>query len=150
MDSINPNDYEVFDAKGKIVGRLASTVAKRILQGKKVAIINSESAIISGDRKSIIKGYKTKVNLMNKVNPDHSPYWPRRPDMLMKRIIRGMLPYRKPRGKTAYRNLRVFIGEPEVFKNAKIIEIESKDPRDMYVGYITMKELSRSLGYDKI
>jgi len=150
MDSINPNDYEVFDAKGKIVGRLASTVAKRILQGKKVAIINSESAIISGDRKSIIKGYKTKVNLMNKVNPDHSPYWPRRPDMLMKRIIRGMLPYRKPRGKTAYRNLRVFIGEPEVFKNAKIIEIESKDPRDMYVGYITMKELSRSLGYDKV
>jgi len=150
MDSINPNDYEVFDAKGKIVGRLASTVAKRVLQGKKVAIINSESAIISGDRKSIIKGYKTKVNLMNKVNPDHSPYWPRRPDMLMKRIIRGMLPYRKPRGKAAYRNLRVFIGEPEVFKNAKIIEIESKDPRDMYVGYITMKELSRSLGYDKI
>jgi large subunit ribosomal protein L13 len=150
MDSINPNDYEVFDAKGKIVGRLASTVAKRVLQGKKVAIINSESAIISGDRKSIIKGYKTKVNLMNKVNPDHSPYWPRRPDMLMKRIIRGMLPYRKPRGKTAYRNLRVFIGEPEVFKNAKIIEIESKDPRDMYVGYITMKELSRSLGYDKV
>jgi large subunit ribosomal protein L13 len=150
MDSINPNDYEVFDAKGKIVGRLASTVAKRVLQGKKVAIINSESAIISGDRKSIIKSYKTKVNLMNKVNPDHSPYWPRRPDMLMKRIIRGMLPYRKPRGKTAYRNLRVFIGEPEVFKNAKIIEIESKDPRDMYVGYITMKELSRSLGYDKV
>ncbi len=146
----NVSDYEVFDARGKVAGRLASVVAKKVLQGKKVAIVNAEEAIISGDKKGIVDNYRTRVNLKNKVNPDHSPYWPRRSDLLLKRIIRGMLPYRKPRGKSAYRNLRVFIGIPDTFKDAKFVEIESKDPRSMYTGYITMKELSNRLGYEKV
>ncbi|MEM3227933.1 MAG: hypothetical protein QXK65_03255, partial [Candidatus Micrarchaeaceae archaeon] len=65
-----------------------------------------------------------------------------------KRIIRGMLPYRKPHGKSAYRNLRVFMGVPEALKDAKRTEIESKNPKEMYVSHITLKELSKSLGYE--
>jgi ribosomal protein uL13 len=150
MEKLNPKDYEIFDGENKILGRLASVVAKKILSNKKVAIINAENMIISGDPVVIAKRYTTRLNLQEKANPEHSPYWSRRSDMLVKRIVRGMLPYNKARGKEAYRNLRVFNGVPEDFKGVKPIEIESKDPKKIYTGYITMKDLSRRLGYDKV
>ncbi|MCL4389003.1 50S ribosomal protein L13 [Candidatus Marsarchaeota archaeon] len=139
----------VYDAKGKILGRLASQVAKSLLMGNEVSVINSEHAIISGNRKDIIQRYKTRVNLKEKANPEHSPYWSRRPDLLVKRIIRGMLPYRMPRGKSAYRKLKVYIGVPAELSGKKPIEIESKDPKGMYVNHMTIKELSSMLGYTR-
>ncbi len=137
----------IYDAKGKILGRLASHAAKSLLQGNEVSIINAESAIISGSRKDILKKYRTRVNLKEKANPEHSPYWSRRPDLLVKRVVRGMLPYRKPSGKAAYKRLRVYIGMPNELSSQKLIETEAKDPKSMYVGSITVKELSRLLGY---
>ncbi|MDE1810722.1 MAG: 50S ribosomal protein L13 [Candidatus Micrarchaeota archaeon] len=140
----------VYDAKDKVLGRLGSEVAKSLLKGNEVAIINAQDAIITGTKKVIVARYKTRLNLQEKENPDHSPYWPRRSDMLVKRVIRGMLPYRKkPSGKAAYRRLRVYIGVPEIYKNTKPIEIISKNPKSIYVGYITMGHLSKLLGYDK-
>ena len=38
----------VIDAKGHLVGRMASYVAKQIQQGQKVVIVRCESALISG------------------------------------------------------------------------------------------------------
>ncbi len=140
---------KVYDAKGKVLGRLASTVAKSLLNGDSAVVINSENAIISGSKKMILARYKTRINLIEKANPEHSPYWSRRPDMLVKRIIRGMLPYRMPRGKDAYRRLRVYMGTPEEFAKAKAIDVESKKPNDLYVGYVTIAELSRLLGYER-
>ena len=139
----------VFDADKKVLGRLASIVAKNLLNGSEVVVVNSEKAIISGSKRVILERYRTRVNLKEKANPEHSPYWSRRPDFLVKRIIRGMLPYRKPSGKAAYRRLRVFVGIPEQFSKAKPIEIESKDPKRMYVGHMTIAELSRLLGYGR-
>ncbi len=139
----------LFDANGKILGRLSTVVAKSLLNGNDVVVINAEGAVISGDKKVIFERYRTRVNLMEKANPEHSPYWPRRPDLLVKRIIRGMLPYKKPSGKAAYRRLRVYIGTPEEFTKAKPMEVESKDPKGMYVGHITIAELSRRLGYEQ-
>ncbi len=142
-------DYVVYDAKDKVLGRLASTVAKQLLNGKSVALINAENAIITGRKNDIIEKYHTRLRLQEKENPEHSPYWPRRPDMLVRRIIRGMLPYRKPSGKSAYRRLLVFQGVPQELKSLKPIEIESKDPKAIYVGYLKVGELSRLLGYTR-
>lgn len=143
----SPNDI-VYDADKKILGRLASIAAKNLINGNNVVIVNSEKAIISGSKKVILEKYKTRVNLKEKANPEHSPYWSRRPDLLVKRIIRGMLPYRKPSGKAAYRRLRVYMGIPQELSKSKLVEIESKDPRTMYVSHITIEELSRLLGYE--
>lgn len=142
-------DAKVYDAKDKVLGRLASAVAKSLLNGDNAVVVNSESAIISGSKKMILARYKTRVNLIEKANPEHSPYWSRRPDLLVKRIIRGMLPYRRPRGKEAYKRLKVYMGVPEEFSKAKPIEVQSKKPNDLYVGYVTIAELSRLLGYEK-
>ena len=136
----------VYDANKKVLGRLGSATAKALLNGKNVVIVNAEKAIISGAKKAVVSRYKTRLNLQDKANPDHSPYWPRRPDMLVKRIIRGMLPYRMPRGKEAYRNLRVFIGVPNEFAG-KAQELKIADIKSMYVNTMTINELSELLGY---
>ncbi len=146
MRDIKPSDYVVIDANRRIVGRLASAAAKRLLKGEKVAIVNAEKAVISGNRNDIFKRYKTRVDLKEKANPEHSPYWSRRPDMLVKRIVRGMLPYRKAHGKDAYRRLMVFSGMPKAFEGAKMEGSDMKDTKGMFVNTMTVKELSELLG----
>jgi large subunit ribosomal protein L13 len=150
MEKLNPKDYEVYDAENQILGRIASTVAKKLIHSnQRIAIINSEKAIISGNPNKIQARYMVRLNLQEKSNPEHSPYWSRRPDMLLKRVVRGMLPYKKPSGKTAYRNLRVYLGVPEELKASKRVAMEVRDPKKIYTGYMTMQELSIMLGYDK-
>ncbi len=146
---IKADEYVVFDAKEKILGRLATGVAKQLLAGKKVAVINAEEAIMTGDPKVLAAKYKTRLDLQDKANPEHSPYWPRRPDMLVKRVIRGMLPYHRPKGKTAYRLLRVFMGMPDELKGTKPTEYASKEPAKLYVRYTRIADLSKALGYRK-
>ncbi len=146
---IDSKEYVVVDADSQVLGRVASRAAKMLMDGRKVAVLNAEKAVISGNKINIIKKYRTRLNLQDKANPEHSPYWPRRPDMFFKRIVRGMLPYRMPKGKDAYRKLLVFTGVPEEFKGVKAAEIERKDARAMYVKTITLKELSALLGYSR-
>ncbi|MEM0154427.1 MAG: 50S ribosomal protein L13 [Methanothrix sp.] len=138
----------VYDADGQVLGRIASIIAKNLLEGKDIAVVNAEKAIISGKRKPMSAKYRTRLNLQEKENPEHSPYWSRRPDMLFKRIVRGMLPYRRPRGKEAFRKLRVFMGEPEVLKSKDRIKPKIKTGKEIYAGYITLKDLSSTLGYN--
>jgi ribosomal protein uL13 len=141
--------YLVFNAKDQILGRLASRVAKELLNGNNVVVVNARYAVITGSKNAIIEKYRTRLNLQEKANPEHSPYWSRRPDILFKRIVRGMLPYRKPHGKTAYRHLRVFQMVPEELKDVKTIQINSKNLKSIYVNHITLEELSRLLGYTR-
>ena len=148
MDA-NLNEFVVVDAKDRVLGRLASAVAKELLNGKKVAIVNAELAFVTGNKIALVRRYRTRLNLQEKENPEHSPYWPRRPDMLVRRVVRGMLPYhKKPSGKTAYRNLRVFMGVPSALAKSRTLVIETKEPKKMYVKYLYIKELSQLLGYN--
>ncbi len=150
MKMPNPKETEVFDANDKVLGRLASTVAKRLMLGKSVVVVNAEKSVITGDKRGIILKYKTRLNLQEKENPEHSPYWPRRSDMLVRRIVRGMLPYhKKPSGKAAYKRLMVFNGVPDAFKDVKPIEIKTKNPKELYTDYMRVSELSKLLGYTR-
>ncbi len=141
--------FEVLDADGMVLGRLAATVAKMLLEGRTIALVNAEKAIITGRRSTVVGRYKVRRGLQDKANPEHSPHWPRRPDLLVKRIIRGMLPYRRARGKSAYGRLRVFIGVPEGLKNVKPIKIEIKSLDEVYSKYVTVEEVSKLLGYTR-
>ncbi|MDE1871402.1 MAG: 50S ribosomal protein L13 [Candidatus Micrarchaeota archaeon] len=150
MEQNEYKDYNVYDARDKVLGRLASTVAKDLMNGKSVVVINAEKAFISGNKQMIAKRYKVRLRLQEKENPEHSPYWPRRPDMLVRRIIRGMLPYhKKPSGKSAFKRLKVFVGTPKELNGRKPIEIRTKAPKSMYVGYVYIGDLSKLLGYNK-
>ena len=103
----------VIDATILISGRLATVVAKRALLGEKIDIINAEKAVITGKRKEILENYKKKVKRGNALK---GPYFPRMPDRLLRRIIRGMLPYKQEKGLKAYKRILCHIGTPEEFK----------------------------------
>lgn len=137
----------VIDCDSRILGRVASHAAKLLLNGNKVILVNSEKAAISGHLSNIVANYKQKVEWQDKANPEHSPYWSRKPDLFVKRIVRGMLPYKRPRGKEAFKRLRVYIGVPEEIAKQKHEKTEIKHRQESYESTITVKELSERLGY---
>ncbi len=98
----------VVDAGDCILGRVASEVAQRALDGDRVAIVNAEEAVITGDKEDIFETYRTRLQM----GSDRGPYYPKRPDTIFKRSVRGMLPYKKPRGREALDNVRVYVATP--------------------------------------
>ena len=104
----------VINGDGLLLGRLASIVAKRGLDGEEIAIVNAEKAIISGSRARVLGNYKHKRE--RGASGSHwGPFVPRRPDHLMKRTIRGMLPYKRPRGVEAMKRIKCYVGVPVDF-----------------------------------
>ncbi|MCL4364723.1 MAG: 50S ribosomal protein L13 [Candidatus Marsarchaeota archaeon] len=142
-------DY-VIDGSNKVLGRVASQVAKMLLTNNRVSVVNAESMIMTGHEKSLMEKYKRLIELKDKANPEHSPYWPRRSDLFVKRVIRGMLPYKKPKGKSAFKNLKVYIGVPESLRGAKAEDsIRTKDPKDIFETTMTVGKLMQRLGYNR-
>lgn len=142
-------DQEVIiDAEGQILGRMASLVAKMLLAGQRVVIVNAEKAVISGNKQSIIEEYKEYV-LSKKTwkMPEKGPKKYRRPDMIVKRAIRGMLPYKQWKGRMAYKNLRVYIGVPEEYSNRPKIRFPEADASRLARRYITIGELAKEVGW---
>lgn len=135
------NMTTIIDANGATLGRLSTNTAKRLLKGEEIAIVNSERAIISGKKTAIKNIYQKKreVGTYRK-----GPFFPRKPDMIVKRTIRGMIPYQTPHGRTALKRLKCYIGVPKEFEGKKFETVEEakKEPVD----YITIEELSKSLG----
>lgn len=136
---------KIIDAENQILGRLASEIAKDVLNGEKVIVVNAEKAVISGNPKYIVEIYKEK---MQRGDPYKGPFFPRMPDMILKRAVRGMLPIKKPRGREAFKNLMVFISVPEEFKD-KEMEKYKKTENKLKSKFITLGKLSENLGTKK-
>jgi large subunit ribosomal protein L13 len=134
----------VIDANGLIIGRMASTIAKRLLQGETIIIVNAEKAVISGKRLSRIKEAKRMLEIGH---PRKGPFHPRRPEQIVRRTIRGMLPRRKPKGQQAYRRLRVFIEVPEELKGRETQTIPDAGAEKLKCPYITVGKLAKEIGW---
>ena len=104
----------IIDATDLILGRLAAFAAKKALLGEKVDVINCEKAIITGNPKTTFAHFKRKFDMGA---PLKGPYYPRMPDRIVRRVIRGMLPIRKTRGREAFDNVMCYIGVPEKLKD---------------------------------
>jgi large subunit ribosomal protein L13 len=123
---------EVFiDARDCIAGRLASVTAKELLKGKSVIIVNAEGAVVSGDPDYNIRRFKEKVD---RGDPYHGPFYPRRPDQVVKRFVRGMLP-KSARGRDALSNLKVFLSVPQELEGKTFTKPEQA--RNELTGKIT-------------
>lgn len=135
----------IIDAEGLILGRMASVVAKRLLEGERIDIVNAEEAVVSGKRLSIIKDRKEflKVGHSGRKGPLHY----RRPNAMVRRTIRGMLPRRKTRGREAFRRLRVHIGVPEEFESAVKESLPDAHLSRLGNRYITVGEIAKNIGW---
>jgi large subunit ribosomal protein L13 len=134
----------IIDAKGLILGRMASIIAKRLLQGESVIVLNAEKTAISGKRLQIVKEAKTFLEVGH---PRKGPYHPRRPDKIVRRTIRGMLPRQKPKGRQAFKRLRVYLGAPMEFEDKKIQTILEASAEKLKSPYITVGELAKEIGW---
>jgi len=134
----------IIDAKGLILGRMASVVAKRLLQGETITIVNAEKAAISGKRLSKIREAKKFLEVGH---PRKGPYHPRRPDRIVRRTIRGMLSRKKPKGQQAYKRLKVFLGIPQELKDEKCQTIPEANAERLKCPYITIGELAQEIGW---
>ena len=135
------------DASDQIAGRLSSKVAKLILSGKRVVVVNAEKALISGSRTSVVNQWKERLELSSKVNPIYGPLHPRRPDNILRRMVRGMVPRKKPKGALAMRRLRIYVGVPSGVDAANLKKFEETTATRPIPIYVTMGDLSRSLGW---
>ena len=135
----------IIDAEDCIAGRLASVAAKELLKGRHVYIVNAEKAVISGNPKYTVRNFKEKVE---RGDPYHGPFYPRRPDQLLKRFIKGMLP-KKSRGREALKRLRVFLSVPDDLQGRGFTKPEVARNR-LKGKYIELGELSERVGTKKI
>jgi large subunit ribosomal protein L13 len=134
----------IFNAEDCIAGRLASVTAKELLKGNRVYIVNAEGAVISGSPEYTIRLTKEKVD---RGDPYHGPFYPKRPDLALRRVIRGMLP-KQPRGREAIKRLRVFVGVPAELEGKESVRPEACQNR-LRCKYIEVGKLSERMGSRK-
>ncbi|MBM3229333.1 50S ribosomal protein L13 [Candidatus Parvarchaeota archaeon] len=99
---------KTIDGTNLIMGRLCAQVAKELLKGEKVAITNPDKIVISGSLAYLTEKYSQRRTIKNKANPMHKPKWPRLPNLMLRKVISGMLPKKTSRGKAAMKNLKVY------------------------------------------
>jgi large subunit ribosomal protein L13 len=130
------------DFENVVLGRGSSLVAKELLKGVKVNIYNAEKAVITGNRNDIFAKYKEKQDFAGKGDPLKGPKYPKTPNGIVRRTIRGMVKRKKATGRDAYKNLKVFIGLTEGIKVKKLDKAQVNPLRK----YITIAEVSKFLG----
>ena len=141
------NKQIVIDAANCISGRICSHVSKLLLQGNRVTIVNAEKAMLSGHRYKTIQLYKEHLEINSVTNPIHGPFHPRRPDTILTKMVRGMIPKRKSSGIEAFKRLRVYIGIPESLKNSEMKYYDDSKITKPSSYYITVGEVAKEIGW---
>lgn len=133
----------VIDASGLVLGRAASVIAHRLLKGEHITVVNSERSIVTGGRANVI-GFYTANRARGSVRT--GPHYPRYPDRIFRRTVRGMLPHLKTRGKEALDRLDVFIGVPAALSGTATQSIDLARPSPSLRAPLTLQEITRLLG----
>jgi len=136
----------IIDADMLILGRMASKIAKRLLNGEEIIIVNAEKAVISGRKKTKVNEARTFLEVGG-VN--RGPFHYRRPDRIVRKAVKGMLPIRQPKGKNAYKRLKAFIGIPDELKNKKVETVEEAQAKKLTCSYFTVGQLAREIGWNQ-
>lgn len=134
----------IVNAEKMILGRMAASIAKKALLGEKVDVINCEKAVVTGTKDAVLGNYKQKFI---RTTPGSGPFFPKTADMFVRRVIRGMLPYKKKKGDKAFKNIKCHVGVPAEFKDKKIDKIEEASiQKSKSLSFVTVKEICEYLG----
>jgi large subunit ribosomal protein L13 len=133
----------VVDASGLVLGRAASVIAKRLLKGERIVVVNAEKSVVTGSRTHVIAAY-TAARARGSVRS--GPHFPRYPDRIFRRTVRGMLPHQKTGGWNAYQRLQVHIGVPEEFRGTPAVTLDAAKARPALRPPMTLAEVTRLLG----
>jgi large subunit ribosomal protein L13 len=136
----------VVNGDGLILGRMCSLVAKRLLNGERVIIVNAEKTVLSGKKKSKVAEAKEFLEVGA---PERGPFHSRRPDRIVRKTVRGMVPWKQPKGKTAYKRLKVFMGVPEELKDRQMETLSEAEASKLRGPHFTLAELATEIGWNK-
>jgi large subunit ribosomal protein L13 len=131
----------IVDARDCILGRVASNVSQRALDGERIAVVNAEHAVITGNDEDVMSVFQKRTD----IGSDRGPRYPKRPDRIFKRSIRGMLPHKRPHGREAFENVRCYVGNPYSDGDSEVLEDTSLD-RLSNIKFISLGDISERLG----
>ncbi len=140
------NPAVIVNAEGLILGRMCSKIAKRLLNGEEVIIVNAEKAVLSGRRKSKVAEAKQFLEVGA---PERGPFHYRRPDRIVLKTVRGMLPVKQAKGKNAIARLRVFMGIPKELKDQKTETVKDASSAKLKGPQLTLSELAKEIGWNQ-
>ena len=133
----------VLDATNLIAGRMATWVAKKSLMGEEINIVNCENAVITGKKRAVLTRYREKYKIGDALK---GPYFPKMADRFVRRIIRGMLPYKQNKGILAYKRVMCYLGVPSEFNDKKLEKIKSANVSESRtLSYVTVGDLCKHL-----
>ncbi len=134
----------IIDATDAIIGRMAAYAAKKALNGEKIDIVNCENAVMTGNKEQILSKFKQR---RERGVPLKGPYYPKLPDRIVRRTVRGMLPYDKDRGRKAFKRVMCYIGVPDNLKDKKLEKVKGADiSKTPSLKYTYLKDISKFLG----
>jgi len=140
----------VVDGRGHLLGRLASVVAKQLLEGQQVIVVRCDEINISGhlanNRIKFMKYLRKRMN----TNPKKGPYHHRAPSMIFYKAVRGMVPRKSPHGQAALARLKVFDGVPHPYDTKKKMVVpQALRVTKMTSGtqYCVLGDLSKTIGW---
>ena len=138
-----PASTTVVDASGLVLGRAASLIAKRLLNGETIVVVNAEKSVVTGNRQMVVADYTTK---RARGSVRSGPHYPRYPDRIFRRTVRGMLPHLKTRGKVALDRLHVFIGTPSSVSGRSTVTLEGAKARPALRPPTSLEDITKLLG----
>ncbi len=145
--SIISEDPTIINASNLIAGRMASIIAKRLLNGEKIIVINAEKAVLSGRKSSRLKEFKASLEIVGRANPKYGPKHYRSPDLILRRIIRGMLPRDKAKGRNAYKHLKIFAGSPSDIGNKETQTLPEAAVSESNYNYVYLGKIAKEIGW---
>ncbi len=134
----------IFDAKDMIFGRLATRIAKEAMMGNQVIVVNARYVCITGKKKNVLEKFRQRFKMGH---PTRGPFYPKVPGRLFKRMLRGMIPYKKKRGKEALARIRCYSDVPKTFEGKDFQKVEGAEITNLPTSnYVRLGEISRLLG----
>ncbi|MEK6845358.1 MAG: 50S ribosomal protein L13 [Nanoarchaeota archaeon] len=136
---------KIYNAEELILGRLASVVAKELLLGEDVVIINCEKAVISGRKENLVARENWKRSLTG--YPLKTPSRSRLPDRFVRLVVRRMLPWKIARGKEAYKHVMCYRGIPEEFQGKEMLTVKGASAQKLPILHrMQVGALCKSIG----
>ncbi|MDO8509185.1 MAG: 50S ribosomal protein L13 [Nanoarchaeota archaeon] len=129
----------IIDASNAPLGRLCSVAAKKALLGNSVVVVNCNNAVVSGRKRGVIDSYRE--SRMRGGSSLNGPHFPKNPERIVKRTIRGMLSYKEGRGRDAFGRIICYNDTPAEFIESKKLTLE----KEFKVKTISLNNLSKEI-----
>ena len=133
------------DGSDHILGRMAARVAKSLLKGDNIFIVNAENVVVSGNPKATFNFFREKIS---RGDPYHGPFYPNMPDRIVRRVVRTMLP-KNAKGRAALKRLKVFLSVPEELQSKKFIKIKTAE-NNLNCKFVELGQVTRVISGRKV